>query len=492
MERARAGDLDTAAEYFRLASDRGHALAAYALASLHKDRGQLADAETHYRRALACDLPPDERQLVADCETSLGFIRAQAGDDVEAERLYRAADARGNFEATFNLGNLLSRTGRILEAEDAWRRAAAADQPDAAYNLAELVAERGDLQEAERLLRQALAAGITDALNNLAQVRLRRGDPAEAETLLRQAVAAGDHNAVFNLGIVLDVRGKREEAEATLRRAAAAGHAEAPAYIERLVAARAAQAPARQDVAVQSQPVPEGSNVDTGWLGGLGVLFAEESSNADRMRAAREFVANAWARLQTATNIAGQGRDMLAERSAQLVSEVATRLPIRTIENLRQHAGDDPEAQSRHVIDGAGRLAGVLWAVAAAAPGPPPVVQAVKVIVHSAIEVRMIGELYAIHSEAGRDAAWLGTVLLAWASGRPVAPGHSVAANTSVLVGKIRSCANRVGQRREPAGDAGKSRSRWRKHNGTQRKSDTSPDAAAFVVMGASRRPVDR
>src|SRR5262245_49575703 len=67
MEHARVGDVDTAAELFRQASDRGHALAASLLAALLKDRGLLAEAEMHYRRALASGLPPDEHQLIAEC-----------------------------------------------------------------------------------------------------------------------------------------------------------------------------------------------------------------------------------------------------------------------------------------------------------------------------------------------------------------------------------------------------------------------------------------
>ncbi|GIH05342.1 hypothetical protein Rhe02_34090 [Rhizocola hellebori] len=467
IERARAGDLDTAAELFRQASDRGHALAACTFAALLKDRGQLAEAEKHYRRALASGLPAGEQQLIADCECSLGYVRAQLGDDQDAERFYRAADARGYLDATFNLGNLLSRTGRVQEAESVWRRAASSGQADAAFNLAELVGERGDLAEAEGLLRQAIAAGLIDALTNLATVRLKRGDPSEAEALLREAVAAGDTNAVFNLGIVLNVRGKQEEAEAMMRRAMAEGHPEASAHVQRLVAAREAEAHLRKGVADghpdamlhAPQPPAQGSALGgylpgdqiahqtsagtitgdhTQSLGDLGAFFAEESSKTDRMRAAKEFISALRARLQAAATAAQHSRDALAERSAQLLTDVATRLPIRRAETLHRKFGGDTETQSQQVIADASRLVSLLWTAAATVPGPPPVVQAVKVIVHSAIEIRMIGELYAIHSDASRDAAWLSTVLLAWATGEPVAPGGPPAAGTAVIVSKIR------------------------------------------------------
>jgi hypothetical protein len=160
------------------------------------------------------------------------------------------------------------------------------------------------------------------------------------------------------------------------------------------------------------------------------------------MRAVRDFTAVVRTRLSAAAGGAGQGRDALAERSAQILSEVAGRLPIRTAEGLRGVYGDDLEVQSRHVITDAARLAGLVWTAASAVPGPPPIVRAIKVVVHSAIEIRMIGELYAIHADtAARDATWLGRVLMSWATGQPVAPGGSVASTTALLVAKIRDSA---------------------------------------------------
>jgi len=475
MERARDGDLDTAAELFRQASDRGHAMGAYALAALLKDGGRLAEAEPHYRRALASGLPATPPHLVADCEMGLGFVRAQLGDDAEAEVLYRSADARGHLDATFNLGNLLDRTGRAAEAEHVWRRAAAAGSADAAYNLAGRVGERGDLAEAERLLRQAMAAGLTDAIANLARVRLQRDDPHEAEALLRRAVAAGDHDAVFSLGLVLNVLGRLDEAEATLRRAGAAGHPEAGAHVNRLVAARTAKAVAP----------PNGRSaapVDSAAVAGL---FARDASRAERIRAIQTLCRFVGARLSAGRRVATQGADVLVERGTRLLSELAARLPIRTDAALCGQFGDDPEARSQHVVAEADRLADLLWTTAAVVPGPPALVRTIKMVIHSAIEIRMVGELYSIHSgRAERDQAWLDTILLAWASDRPVAHGGSVAVTTAAIATKVRSIAEMTsGHRREGAAAMRRAGERMHRRMRPHPSSWARPDHSAGATL---------
>ena len=175
-------------------------------------------------------------------------------------------------------------------------------------------------------------------------------------------------------------------------------------------------------------------------VGDLSVLFREDACNADRVRAVRDFGATARARLQGVSSGAGRGTQLMAERSFQLLAEVAARLPIRTAEALRREHGADSQAQAQHVIDEAAKLAGWLWTAAAAVPARPVVVHAVKVVLHSAIEIRMVGELYTIHGDAvtDRNAIWLGTVLLAWANGQPVAPGATIDSGTVVLVNRIR------------------------------------------------------
>ncbi|GAA1381203.1 tetratricopeptide repeat protein [Catellatospora chokoriensis] len=232
MERARAGESDSAAELLQKGSDRGHGPSAFLLGAWFKDAGRLGEAEVQYRRALSSQGLSTE--MVAASELSLGYIRARTGDDAGAEQYYRSAERHGNPDATFNLANVLNRTGRAAEAEAAYRRAVLAGHPDAAFNLADILVERGEAEAAEPLLRQAAVGGITDAYNALAKIRLGFDDVAGAENLLRTAVAAGDDDAVFNLGIVLLVRGALDEAEHWLRQAQAAGHPEASQYLEQI------------------------------------------------------------------------------------------------------------------------------------------------------------------------------------------------------------------------------------------------------------------
>ncbi len=424
MERARAGELDLASELFREASDRGHAGAALMLGTLYQEGGRLPDAEAQYRRALAGgDL---DESLLAQAELSLGFIRAQLGDDRQAEQFYRSAAARGDVEAMFNLGNLLRRTGRDAEAETAYRQAAEAGLADAAYNLAEILGERGALEEAETLLRQAIAGGVGEAVGNLAKIRLALGDAAEAETLMRQAVDAGDENAIFNLGVILQVRGDLEEAEMWMRRAQAAGHPEAAEHLARLSAARGAT----------MEPVAEGSALK----GELSALFSKTTSKKDRLQALKGFASTSRERLRDLSTAAGKGVETANARGAALLAEVAAKLPIRTGEVLRRDYGSDPEVTAQHVIDDAAWLAGWLWTAAAAIPGPPTVVHPVKVVLHCAIEIRMVGELYTLHqeTETPRDSAWLAAVLSSWANRHPVKIGGTLTSGALDVTGQLR------------------------------------------------------
>jgi hypothetical protein len=171
----------------------------------------------------------------------------------------------------------------------------------------------------------------------------------------------------------------------------------------------------------------------------LGALFRLDATAADRGRALRGLADVARSRLRNVRASAGQQGAVVAEQSARLLSELATRLPIRTVEALARECGADPEAQAGRVVDDAARLAGRL-ALLPPLPGAGAVpVQVVKVVGRSVIEVRMVGELYAIYGDpsAPRNQAWLNTVLQAWALRMPVASTGSAASNTVALGRRI-------------------------------------------------------
>jgi tetratricopeptide (TPR) repeat protein len=120
----------------------------------------------------------------------------EAGDIVEAERLYRVlmkcdpSDA----SAPFNLGNLLRAAARNVEAEAAFRTATRTDPTfaDAWYNLGDLLDEQGRTEAAMDCLRTALwvAPHYADAMFNLALLLQRKNQYVEATDYWRRYLAS--------------------------------------------------------------------------------------------------------------------------------------------------------------------------------------------------------------------------------------------------------------------------------------------------------------
>jgi tetratricopeptide (TPR) repeat protein len=196
----------------------------YHLALALASEGRLADATTHYRRAVA--LKPD----YAEAHMNLGNVLTAQGLPNEAIPCYvrvleldpraaaahynlanvlatlgRLADAEAHFrkaiachggfaEAWNNLGNLLRDSGRGDEAEQAFRRALTLrpDLADAHNNLGVLLAARGAVEDAIGQYRQALRLqpGLVAALNNLGLALSRVGDSDGAVDCFRRALAA--------------------------------------------------------------------------------------------------------------------------------------------------------------------------------------------------------------------------------------------------------------------------------------------------------------
>jgi hypothetical protein len=190
--------------------------------------------------------------------------------------------------------------------------------------------------------------------------------------------------------------------------------------------AQPSRVPVNDDLSVMSNGAVQAAGAD------LSSLFAKDTAVKGKLKALRQFGATAQARIKDLSS--------MADQCAEILNEVVARLPIRTLDTLRAEYGDETERLAQEVIDDAAKLAGWLWTAAAAVPGPPPVVHAVKVIVQSAMEIRMIGELYAIHEEAhtAHDSIWLSTVLMAWASGHPIAVGGPSIAGIRDITAKVR------------------------------------------------------
>lgn len=196
-----------------------------------------------------------------------------------------------------------------------------------------------------------------------------------------------------------------------------------------------------------SMPPPSGAQppsalVPTGVpTADLGTLLRRNASAADRARALQAFGATVRARLQDATAAAAEpGADVVAERAGQLLSEIIDRVPIRSVADLRREYGADPESLAEHVIDDAATVARWLWTAAKAIPAPEPAVHAAKVVLHSAVEIRMVGELIEVYRDPDADgaAAALPAILAAWVGEVPGKPSWSTPFVVGILVTQTR------------------------------------------------------
>jgi TIR domain len=234
---------------YRHAADAGHEAAAWRLAGLLADRGDLDQLRI---RADADDGWAAERlaELLADRGDLDGLrARADAGDGSAAERLadlladrgdldgLRARADSGEGQAAVRLADLLADRGDLDGAAHILRAQTDAGYEDAASRLADLLSYRGDLDElraradsgdghaAERLaelladhddlneLRTRADAGDGFAAKWLAGVLIKRGDLDGAAQIVWTGAVVGDGHAAKRLAGLLIKQGRDEEAE---------------------------------------------------------------------------------------------------------------------------------------------------------------------------------------------------------------------------------------------------------------------------------------
>jgi tetratricopeptide (TPR) repeat protein len=149
-----------------------------ALAVVRQERGDYAEAETLYRRALAlARTRAQDIQSVVGVQANLALLLVDRGEMAEAEKLMReilsidrkrlgSNDPNLAFDLN-NLGRLLLLTGRYDESEPLLREAAAIlKQNGHGYlfavmgNLGELLTAKGDAAAAEPVLAEALSTGL--------------------------------------------------------------------------------------------------------------------------------------------------------------------------------------------------------------------------------------------------------------------------------------------------------------------------------------------
>ena len=230
------------------------------LASLLRDNGEYAEAESLYSGALKKlerILGPEHPDTLRSYNDFTSLLRDK-GEYAEAEPLLRrtlqtservlGADHSITLRSVKNLANLLYKRGEYTEAETLYRRALQVlerifgpEHPETLVyinNLASLLREKGEYLEAEQLQRRALKGrenvlGLDHpvtlrAVNNLANLLLAKGDYVEAEPLYRRALV--EHERILglenpstltcanNLAVLLMKRGEYSEAEPLLRR----------------------------------------------------------------------------------------------------------------------------------------------------------------------------------------------------------------------------------------------------------------------------------
>jgi len=171
--------------------------------------GNLAEAESHYRRLLA------QRPRDPDALHYLGLLAYQTQQYEKAAHLIGESigERAGDPTVHSNLGNALAMLGRAAEAEAAFRRAVslAPEFADAWFNLGNILRQQDRLDDADAAYRRVLELqpNHIGAYNNLANLLLVRGRKEESAEAFDQ------------LGDVLQEVGRTDDAANAYRQALA-------------------------------------------------------------------------------------------------------------------------------------------------------------------------------------------------------------------------------------------------------------------------------
>ncbi len=251
--------LEPAVGMARSLHPNGHATVVVALSNaalLLHDRGDLQQAEEHYRESLRVTerLFPGDSIERANALSNLATVLQDQGELAAAESNSRESLeitqrlSRGDsLEVAIGLNNvasILQARGELKSAESFFRTALAmakrlfpGDHPQVASglnNLSVLLQEQGDLDGAEPLARESMemfrrlyssdSPEVAAGLNNLASLLKERHDLESATAMYREALAimrrvySRDHARVAtglqNLAFVLELQGQIGEAEA--------------------------------------------------------------------------------------------------------------------------------------------------------------------------------------------------------------------------------------------------------------------------------------
>ena len=190
---------------------------AYYGGRLAQNRGDYAEAEREYQRALDINERIGNEAGISSSHHNLGVIANLRGDYAQAERQIRFSldiderrgDEAGKAISYSELGALAQLRGDYLEAEREYRRAIdiherignQAALAGSYHNLGVLAHMRGDYAEAEREFRRAIdinerignQAALAESYHNLGILAYERDDYAEAEREYRRALDINEH-----------------------------------------------------------------------------------------------------------------------------------------------------------------------------------------------------------------------------------------------------------------------------------------------------------
>jgi tetratricopeptide (TPR) repeat protein len=211
-----AGDAAGAEAAFRRGDLAGGAECANEYGRICGQRGEMAEAESAFRRAADRDSPAGW--------SNLGLILFGEHDDAPgAIAALERAQELGYPPASVHLGGLLRERGDLPGAERAWSRGAAAGDGQAAFSLGLLRKHGGDVDGAVEAWRMGRSLGDIDSMRSLGHALKEAGDIDGAFEAFREGDENGDAESAFSLGALLYEQDRSAEALEAFSRSAERG-----------------------------------------------------------------------------------------------------------------------------------------------------------------------------------------------------------------------------------------------------------------------------
>jgi hypothetical protein len=162
-------------------------------------------------------------------------------------------------------------------------------------------------------------------------------------------------------------------------------------------------------------------------------------STAERVAAIKGLIGRVRDALGTGREIADLRQ--LMERATAVLAGAVPYLPVRDANALRGRYGLTGDELATRLEQAAAETVTWIWTgealVGMAVRGP--VAHVVKVVLHTAVEVRLVAELHAVYGCQPTDdrPLWLCTALRAWAAGRPVPVGSLTGPELSAVTARL-------------------------------------------------------